>query len=269
MRIRAEPAEGVPVAARLRRVPRIPRLRRWLRSDESVVPAVGGFALGVVASPLVMLLLAGGLTRLYNGLDSSGEYGVAVATTRRLASALDRYRNRHQRMPDAKVGLAALVPEFVDRVPDDPWGKPYVYDTTGHDWADVLSYGADQRAGGRGPGTDISARFGRLGPRPPGWLRSFATLLLMGLALAAAVGTDTYRWCAAALAGITAFWGLLLLATMSGTLWGSLVTPLAFGAGLACLTASVALLRDLPYARMLGLVSTVAAYSVLQYLVSG
>jgi general secretion pathway protein G len=241
----------------------------WPPIEEPLLPLAAGLLLGLIASPLVMLLLATVLTRIYAGLDSTGEYGVAVATTRRLASALDRYRNRHQTMPDAKVGLAALVPEFVEHVPDDPWGRPYIYDTTGHDWADVLSYGADGRAGGSGPGTDISARFGRLGSRPPGWLHSLATIVLMGIALAAAIGAGSRRWCTAALAGIAAFWGLLLLATMSGSLTGALVTPLALAAGLACLTATVALLQDLPYARILAMVATVAAYSVLQHLVSG
>lgn len=226
----------------------------------------GGFALGVAASPLVLIALAAALTWLYRGLDGSGEYGVAVTGTRRLASALDRYRNRYQRIPTAKEGLGKLVPEFVEHVPDDPWGHPYVYEPTGPDWADVLSYGADGRAGGKGAGSDISARFGRLGPRPPGWLHSLATLVLMGVALAAALAGARRRWCATALAGIAAFWGVLLLATMSGS--GSMLTPLAVASGIACLTASIALMRELPYARMVGLLSVVPAYALLQYLLS-
>jgi general secretion pathway protein G len=259
-----------PAAASRRGARRVRRRLRWPAAlDDPTLQAVVGFALGFFTTPLVMLALAGILTWLYNGLDTSGEYGVAVATTRRLASALDRYRNRHQHMPDAKVGLAALSPEFIDDVPADPWGHPYIYETTGHDWADVLSYGADRRAGGNGAGADISARFGRLGPRPPAWLRAFATLLLMGVTLAASIGAARYRWCAAAHAGIAAFWGILLIATMSGSLFGSLLTPLALIAGVACLTASIALLNGLPYAAGLGLVAVIAAYSLLQHLVSG
>lgn len=249
---------------------RIARLRRRLtpRGVISRSAVWGGFALGLLAVPLVMVALASALTWMYAGLDGPGEYGLAVAGTRRLASALDRYRARYQHIPTAKEGLAKLAPELIEHVPNDPWGHPYIYDPSGPDWADVLSFGSDGRAGGGGDAADISARYGRLGARPPGWLHSFATLVLMGLALAGAVAGARRRWCAAMFAGVCAFWGILLLATLSGTLWGSLLTPLSLIAGLACLTASVALLRELPYARMLGLLATIAAYALLQNLVS-
>ena len=51
-------------------------------------------------------------------------------------------------------------------MPRDPWGNPYVYEPSGADWADVLSYGADGQPGGKGAGADISGRFGRLGSTP-------------------------------------------------------------------------------------------------------
>lgn len=228
----------------------------------------GGFALGVVASPLALLLLSYVLTAFYGGLDVSGVYGVAIADARRLASALDRYRNRYQRIPSAKDGLARLVPEFLSEVPDDPWGRPYMYDPTGPDWADVLSYGADGRAGGAGEASDISARFGRLGPRPPGWLRSLVALVAMSLPLAAAAGMTQRRWCATALAGIAAFWGVMLLATVGGGMQ-TILPPLSFAAGLACLTASIALLRELPKARIVALIAVAAAFMLLFHLVSG
>src|SRR5215470_1239942 len=118
-----------------------------------------------------MLGVASAVTALYEGLDASGKYGIAIAGARDLAAAIDRYRGRYQHVPDPKQGLSALVPEFIEHVPDDPWGHPYVYDSTGPAWADVVSYGADGQPGGSAAGADISARFGRLGSRPPGFLR--------------------------------------------------------------------------------------------------
>jgi general secretion pathway protein G len=237
-------------------VPRRRRIETW-----------GGFALGLLAAPLFMLAVARSVGALGQGLDATGDYGVAIAGARDLAAALDRYRARHQRIPDAKDGLVALVPEFVEHVPDDPWGHAYVYEPTGPDWADVLSYGADGRAGGRGAGADISARFGRLGSRPPGFVRPLTTLLLAGLPLAAALAASRRRWCASALAGMGAFWAVILLATVSPTL-RSIVPWLSLTASLACLVGAIALLRGLRYAALVSLLSIVVAHLLLQYVVT-
>ena len=227
----------------------------------------GGFALGVLAPPLLMLVLARVVTTFYGGLDGTPVYGVAVTGTRDLAAALDRYRARYQRIPDARDGLLKLVPEFLPAIPDDPWGHPYIYEPTGPSWADVLSYGADGRAGGNGANADISARFGRLGARPPGYLRTLASLLLTGAALAAALAGARRAWCAGALAGMSAFWGGLLLAMVGGTLQ-SLIGPLAFAVGVAALLGAIAVLQDLPYARLVAFLAVVGAYLSAQFLVS-
>lgn len=240
-----------------------------MRFDHPRVATWGGFVLGLLVSPLVMLTLASAMTALYDGLDGDGEYGVAVLGTRDLASKLDRYRNRYQRLPSEKEGFAKLVPEFLERVPLDPWGRPYIYDTTGPGWADVLCYGADGRAGGAGIDADISARFGRLGPRPPALIHPLASLVLAGLPLAAALGARRYHWCAAALAGMGVFWALLLLATVSTSMRFSFLPPLSLTIGVACLVGSIALLQKLPHARFLSFFSIVFAYLLLQYLVGG
>jgi len=232
----------------------------------------GGFALGLLVAPFFMLAVAGAVTALSTGLDRTGEYGVALVGVRDLAAAVDRYRAHYQHVPDTRQGLAALVPEFVDHIPDDPWNHPYVYESTGPQWADVLSYGADGRAGGSGDGADVSARFGRLGARPPGFLHPSATLMLMGLPLAAALAAGTQRWCATALAGMSVFWAVILLITVgipfSPTMRASLLPVLSFTAGVACLVGAIALLRNLAYGALLSLVSIVVAYLLLQYLVT-
>ena len=164
------------------------------------------------------------LTVAYSGLDGDGTYGIAVVGTRELAAAIDRYRGQYHHIPDQREGLSKLAPEFLPSVDTDPWGHPYIYDPSGPDWADVLSYGADGKPGGGGANSDLSARFGRLGPHPPDVLRTLVTVLLVGLPLGAALGAVT--WCDGVLAGMVAFWGGLVLAMIGGSLQ-SIVTPLS------------------------------------------
>lgn len=231
----------------------------------------GGFALGLLVVPWFLLALASAVTRWCEGVDTTGAYGLALVGTRDLAAAVDRYRGQYQHVPDPKQGLAALVPDFVESVPNDPWNSPYVYDSTGPNWADVLSYGADRRAGGSGEGADVSARFGRLGSREPAILHPFATLVITGLAIASAVGAKKRRWCATVLAGMSAFWAVILLVTasppLSMTLRTAALPVLSFTTGLTCLIGAIALLRNLAHARLVSLVSIVTAYVLLQYLI--
>lgn len=102
--------------------------------------------------------------------------GTARSTTARsqlemLATALDAYRLDTGRYPTTEQGLAALVesptidgstnwrgPYLRRAVPLDPWGTPYVYRSPGEKnegGFDLLSYGADGRAGGDGDNADI------------------------------------------------------------------------------------------------------------------
>jgi hypothetical protein len=232
----------------------------------------GAFVLGLLIIPLFVLALGSAVRRWSEGADLTGEDGVALVGARDLAAAVDRYLGHYQHVPDPKQGLNALVPEFIEYVPNDPWNNPYVYEATGPNWADVLSYGADGRAGGGGSGADISARFGRLGGKAPGYLRPLASIVIAGLALAAALSATKRRWCAYALAGMSAFWAVMLLVTASppqgATLRLATLPVLSFITGLACLVGAFALLRELPNAPRLALVSIVSAYILLQYLVA-
>jgi general secretion pathway protein G len=222
-----------------------------------------GAAVGFATPALVILLLARIVTAAYDGLDGGGTYGIAVAGTRELAAAIDRYRAQYHHIPDARQGLNALAPEFLPSVGRDPWGNPYIYDPSGPGWADVLSYGADGRPGGAGADGDVSARFGRLGDRPPRVLRTLVTLLLVGLPLGAALRAAP--WSVGALAGMAAFWGGLLLAMVGGTLH-SLLTPLSAVVGVACLAGAIAVARALPFARGVAFLAIVAAYALVHYL---
>jgi general secretion pathway protein G len=87
-----------------------------------------------------------------------------------LMQALKLYRLDTKRYPTTEQGLQALVarpgqapvPEnwkaggYVERLPLDPWGKPYQYLNPGlHGEIDVFSYGADGTSGGEGFDADI------------------------------------------------------------------------------------------------------------------
>ena len=225
-----------------------------------------GAAIGAIMPIVVILLLARVMTFAYDGLDGDGTYGIAVMGTRELAAAIDRYRGQYHHIPDAREGMSKLAPEFLPSVDTDPWGHPYIYDPSGPDWADVLSYGADGKPGGSGVNSDLSARFGRLGPHPPDVIRTLVTVLLVGLPLGAALRGVT--WCDGVLAGMAVFWGGMVLAMVGGSLQ-SFITPMSCLVGVACFVGAIALSRELPYARMLTFLALVAAYAIAHYLLSG
>lgn len=89
-----------------------------------------------------------------------------------LASAVQLYRLDNFAYPTTEQGLAALVQRpvteplprnwasngYLDRLPSDPWGQPYLYLSPGvHGDFDIFSYGADGAAGGSGADTDIGS----------------------------------------------------------------------------------------------------------------
>ncbi|MCB1396378.1 MAG: type II secretion system major pseudopilin GspG [Rhodobacter sp.] len=95
----------------------------------------------------------------------------AQADIAALASALNLYRLDNGSYPTTEQGLEALVTRptsspvpanwtsggYMDRVPADPWGNAYLYLQPGvHGPFDILSQGADGRAGGTGTDADIT-----------------------------------------------------------------------------------------------------------------
>jgi len=87
-----------------------------------------------------------------------------------LMQALKLYKLDNQRFPTAEQGLQALVTKpstepvptnwksYLDKLPTDPWGKPYQYLNTGlKSEVDVMSWGADGQTGGEGVNADIGS----------------------------------------------------------------------------------------------------------------
>ena len=76
-----------------------------------------------------------------------------------LEQAIDMYRLDHLRYPTGEEGLQALVAgNYIRRLPDDPWGNPYLYSAPGPEGRpfQIASLGADGRDGGSGEDEDIS-----------------------------------------------------------------------------------------------------------------
>ena len=86
--------------------------------------------------------------------------------------ALKLYRLDNQRYPTGEQGIAALIakPEqppvpsnwksggYLEKLPKDPWGRPYVYLNPGvRSEIEVFSFGADGQPGGSGFDADIGS----------------------------------------------------------------------------------------------------------------
>ncbi len=145
------------------------------RSDLPCKRYRGGLAHGFTLIELmVVLVIIGVLAALIvpNVLDRADDARVAAARVdvNNLMQALKLYRLDNQRYPTAVQGLQALVQRpnappiptnwkiYIDKLPNDPWGNPYVYLNPGlKGEVDVMSYGADGQAGGEGKAADIGS----------------------------------------------------------------------------------------------------------------
>ena len=107
-------------------------------------------------------------------ISRTGESRVAAARVdiSTLMQALKLYKLDNQRYPSTEQGLQALVSKpttgpaangwksggYLDRLPNDPWGKPYQYLSPGiKGEVDVFSLGADGQPGGAGDDADIGS----------------------------------------------------------------------------------------------------------------
>jgi len=128
-----------------------------------------GFTLLELLVVIVIIgLLAGYVAPRYFAQVGKSEIQVARAQIESLEKALDQYRLDTGRYPSAELGLKALVerpqnepkwngPYLRKAVPNDPWGKPFVYKIPGEksDF-DLVSLGKDGAPGGTGDNADIS-----------------------------------------------------------------------------------------------------------------
>ena len=130
-----------------------------------------GFTLLELLVVIVIIgLLAGYVAPRYFSQVGRSEVQVARAQIDSLEKALDQFRLDNRRYPSTEEGLEALVakpvstagwngPYLKKAVPNDPWGRPYVYRVPGEKGDfEVLSLGRDGKPGGSGEDADIILR---------------------------------------------------------------------------------------------------------------
>ena len=117
----------------------------------------GGFTLLELLVVIVIIgLLAGYVAPRYFSQVGKSETQVARVQIDALEKALDQYRLDNRRYPSAEEGLAAVQPYLKKSLPNDPWGRPYVYRVPGpRGDFEVVSYGRDGKSGGTGEDADI------------------------------------------------------------------------------------------------------------------
>ena len=127
-----------------------------------------GFTLLELLVVMVIIgLLAGIVAPQYFAQIGKSNAKVARAQIESFGQALDQYRLDVGQYPNSEQGLLALrlAPQQVARwqgpylkrdVPDDPWGRAYVYKRPGqHGEYDLVSLGADGQPGGEGEAADV------------------------------------------------------------------------------------------------------------------
>ncbi len=129
----------------------------------------GGFTLIEILVVITIIALIMSLVgpRVLNYLGES-KVKAAKIQIQSFGSALDLFNLDTGRYPSTAEGLTALVqsPGTITAwngpylkggvVPNDPWGKAYVYRSPGeHGPYDIMSYGSDGQEGGTGTAADI------------------------------------------------------------------------------------------------------------------
>jgi len=121
---------------------------------------------------LIIGILAVAVVPQLMGRADDAKVAAAKADIATLMQQLKLYRLDNSMYPATDQGLQALrqkpgtnpIPPnwkqggYIDRLPNDPWGRPYQYLNPGlHGEIDVFSLGADGQPGGEGANADIGS----------------------------------------------------------------------------------------------------------------
>ncbi len=141
--------------------------------DNKVEKRLVGNHKGFTLIELLVVMVILGLLAALVGPRLFGHVGAAnqkAAKTQieMLGSALDAFRLDVGRYPTTAEGLNALMtnpgidgwngPYLKKALPNDPWRRPYQYQSPGtHGEYDIISYGADGAPGGDGENKDVDS----------------------------------------------------------------------------------------------------------------
>ena len=114
-------------------------------------------------------LLMGIVTINMGGRVDAAQTRAAKVQISILKTSLEMFRVDCGRYPGTQEALPALVVQpvgldcwsgpYLEKLPNDPWGRPYQYRAPGEDVRpfDVFSLGADGAPGGSGKDTDVTS----------------------------------------------------------------------------------------------------------------
>lgn len=130
----------------------------------------GGFTLIEIMVVVVIIGILAALVgpKLFGQVDKARKEA-ARSEISTIENAMKFYRLDNFAYPTAEQGIEALVNKpndpsiknwnpggYLERMPVDPWGNPYVYRNPGQNGEiDVLTFGADGVEGGEGNNADI------------------------------------------------------------------------------------------------------------------
>ncbi len=125
-------------------IKRPPRAHRGFTLIEVLVVVV---ILGILAAIIVPNIM---------DKPAAAKITKAKADIRAIESAMNMYKLDNHVYPSTDEGIEALVPDYLPRIPKDPWDQPYQYLNPGtHGAIDIYTLGRDGQPGGEGEDADL------------------------------------------------------------------------------------------------------------------
>ena len=144
--------------------------QRWANQGLKRVTSRGFTLIELMVVVVIIGVLAAVILPNVIGRDDDARIAVAKTDVNNIMQALKLYKLDNQGFPTGEQGLQALSTRptvgpapanwkgYIEKLPNDPWGKPYQYLNPGIKGdVDVMSFGADGVAGGEGKNADIGS----------------------------------------------------------------------------------------------------------------